>query len=202
VAKKNILAINTTLETCTVIIAKNSTILAKDEVIASKGHSEILLPLISKSLKSSNLDITQIDGFAVCTGPGNYTSLRIAISTIRGLSLSCNKPVVGISLFEILMTNHYKGLVIIKGPMEKIYVQEFSNNFLVGVPKLKSVADIKKNNKFLEHAIIGYDAIRIADELGCLDSLEVTKISPDRFILLSLERFSYDNPRPAPIYIK
>ena len=46
-----------------------------------------------------------MDCFAVSTGPGSFTGLRIGISAIKGLSFAENKPCVGVSTLEAIACN-------------------------------------------------------------------------------------------------
>ncbi len=52
---------------------------------------------IDDLLKKHNLSFTDIDTFAVGTGPGIYSNLRISLSTANGLALPDKKKVYGIS---------------------------------------------------------------------------------------------------------
>lgn len=56
-----------------------------------------LLNNLDKFLMEQNIKIIDFDAFAVCNGPGGYTSLRVAIATIKGIASSLNKQVQGIS---------------------------------------------------------------------------------------------------------
>ena len=91
-----------------------------DKVICSEfinsglTHSQTLLPMIDKMLKEANVDIKDIDAFAITNGPGSFTGLRIGISTIRAFAQAMNKPVVAVNTLEALAYNMqgYKGAII------------------------------------------------------------------------------------------
>jgi tRNA threonylcarbamoyladenosine biosynthesis protein TsaB len=46
--------------------------------------------------------VADCDGFAVTTGPGSFTGLRIGISTVKGLGFATKKPVAGVSTLDAL----------------------------------------------------------------------------------------------------
>ena len=68
-------------------------------------HAEWLLPSIDAMLKSSGMTVRDIDRFAVATGPGSFTGLRIGVSVIKGLAWSLGKPVCGVSTLKALALN-------------------------------------------------------------------------------------------------
>ena len=199
---KHLLAINTVIGSCSVAISKGITLLTQKKVVADKGYSEIMMPLIEEALSEVQLTIDNLDGFLVCTGPGNYTSLRIAISTARGLSLACSKPACGISLFELLAGGMDQKLVLIKGPQEKIYLQKFSNGIAVAPPQLMTLNEIQATKDFFDFNTVGYQAKKVGEFLNSKESLELNDISFETFVALGLARLNNTSPRPAPIYIK
>ena len=70
-----------------------------------RTHAGRLLPGIQHLLRETRLKIEQIDGFAVTTGPGSFTGLRIALTTAKTLSLVTKKPLVGIPTLDVLVEN-------------------------------------------------------------------------------------------------
>ena len=46
--------------------------------------------------------LKEIDLFAVCKGPGNFTGLRVSIGFLKGIVYPLNKPLVGISSLDAL----------------------------------------------------------------------------------------------------
>ena len=200
--ENHFLAINTSGGSCDVAVSKQNVILNSKKIVADKGYSEIIIPLIDALLKESELNIEKFAGFLVCTGPGNYTSLRVAISTTRGLSLACNKPACGISLFEILSTNKSKVLVLVKGPAEKIYVQSFSYGIQINDPRLLSIKEIKETEEFFGAETVGYQAQEIARLIDSKIFKETADISFERFVTIGLTRLKKKCPRPKPLYIK
>lgn len=64
-------------------------------------HSVELTPAVESLFKRSNITGKDLDVLAVATGPGSFTSLRIGMAFIKGLSLALNLPVIGIPTLEI-----------------------------------------------------------------------------------------------------
>jgi tRNA threonylcarbamoyladenosine biosynthesis protein TsaB len=82
-----------------------------DQVVAEctfhreETHSTRLIPSIQALLRDAKLSLKEIDGLAVSLGPGSFTGLRVGISTIKGLALADEKPVVGIPTLDVLAYN-------------------------------------------------------------------------------------------------
>jgi tRNA threonylcarbamoyladenosine biosynthesis protein TsaB len=67
-----------------------------------KGMAERLVALVGAALANADCTLSAIDRIAVTTGPGGFTSLRIALAAAQGLSLSQSIPLVGVSTLKVL----------------------------------------------------------------------------------------------------
>lgn len=68
--------------------------------IASRNHTVTLLPLVDQVLKKANLTIDDIDGIAATNRPGLLGSLLVGMVTAKTLSLSLQKPWIGVHHIE------------------------------------------------------------------------------------------------------
>ena len=102
-----ILAIDTSSQSCSVCLCDNENLLSEITIVPGRTHSRHLMEIIDYVLKSASSDLKDVHGFAVTKGPGSFTGLRIGISTIKGLGLALNKPVVGISTLLALAAPFY-----------------------------------------------------------------------------------------------
>jgi len=100
-----ILAIDTSTVSGGIALLEDEQLIAELTTCTQKTHAERLLPLIKTLLGGINTKIEDIDGFALTTGPGSFTGLRIGLATIKGLAWSLHKPVVGVSTLESLAMN-------------------------------------------------------------------------------------------------
>ena len=100
-----ILAIDTSTPSGSIALLEDDQLIAESTTCIQKTHAERLLPSIKTLLDNIGIKPEDIDGFALTTGPGSFTGLRIGLSTIKGLSWSLNKPVVGVSTLEALAMN-------------------------------------------------------------------------------------------------
>lgn len=70
-------------------------------------HSENLIPLVDRLLKSEKLSLKQINAFAIDRGPGSFTGLRIGFSLLKGFLAVQKKPCYGAMSLD-MMTAHVR----------------------------------------------------------------------------------------------
>lgn len=94
-----ILALDTALgaASAAIVDAASNRVLAQESLAMERGHSEALMPMVARVLAASGIGFAEIDRFAVTTGPGSFTGLRIGIAAARGFALVHGKPAVGVS---------------------------------------------------------------------------------------------------------
>jgi tRNA threonylcarbamoyladenosine biosynthesis protein TsaB len=94
------------IETCT--LAGSLALVRGDETLASSSgdpgssHSNTLLKEIDQLLASTNIQLRDVDLFAVAVGPGSFTGLRIGIATVKALAATLHKPVAAIPTLEAI----------------------------------------------------------------------------------------------------
>lgn len=99
------LGIDTSTKNLIIVIFRDEDILYERNIEVGQGLSEVLLSEISLSLKSANIGIDELKGFAVGIGPGSFTGMRIGLSAVKAFCLALSKPVVGIPSLDILADN-------------------------------------------------------------------------------------------------
>ena len=66
------------------------------------AFSAQLIPQISALLVKQSLSKHQIDGFAVVSGPGSFTGLRVGLAAIKASAEVLQKPIAAVSLLEVV----------------------------------------------------------------------------------------------------
>jgi len=67
-----------------------------------REHTVLLLDEIDHQLKRSRASIADLGAVAIATGPGRFNALRVGMSVAKGLALSLEIPIVGISTLEAI----------------------------------------------------------------------------------------------------
>ena len=101
-----ILGLDTTGAACACALVDEGKILSQKSEIIGRGHAERLAPMVGEVLADAQIDISEIDQIAVCTGPGSFTGLRVALAFAKGLALPRGIPVIGISALEVHAARH------------------------------------------------------------------------------------------------
>ena len=91
-----ILSIETATRAGSLTITRGSELLASYVGDARTSHSTNLLEEIERMMKETRVALDDIDAFAVATGPGSFTGLRIGLATVKSFAATLNRPCVGI----------------------------------------------------------------------------------------------------------
>ena len=69
---------------------------------AIPGHAETVLDRMKHVLACGGHTLQDVDLFVFGRGPGTFTGVRIGLSTVKGIALACEKPIIGVSSLEAL----------------------------------------------------------------------------------------------------
>ncbi|PYX35242.1 MAG: tRNA (adenosine(37)-N6)-threonylcarbamoyltransferase complex dimerization subunit type 1 TsaB [Acidobacteria bacterium] len=95
--------------------ARHSSELNILDIVPLEGgtFSAQLVPQIAASLAKHELTKADIGAFAVASGPGSFTGLRVGLAVIKALAEILQKPIVAVSLLEaVARSGQARGRVI------------------------------------------------------------------------------------------
>jgi tRNA threonylcarbamoyladenosine biosynthesis protein TsaB len=105
-----ILALDTTTSSGSCALARDGRVVSEQVNDAPNAHAEHLPGDLMSLLDGAGVALPDVDVFAVATGPGSFTGLRIGIATMQGLAFAERKPLVGVSGFAALVRIAQAGL--------------------------------------------------------------------------------------------
>ena len=97
-----VLALDTTTRQGSAALVRDGGVLATYAGDAAIAHGARLPGDLIRLLDAHSLRIADVDLFAVASGPGSFTGLRIGIATMQGLALANGKPLAGISALDAI----------------------------------------------------------------------------------------------------
>lgn len=82
--------------------------------LASRSHTERILPVIQTALEEANCSLDELDAIAVTIKPGLIGSLLVGVTAAKALALSTHKPLIGVHHIEA----HLYANVFEHGPLK------------------------------------------------------------------------------------
>ena len=144
----------------------------------NRGQAERLMSSLNELLERSSLNWSDVGKIGVCTGPGNFTGIRISVSAARGLALGLKIPAIGVTSFETTLYGYGdENLALL--PANKGFYYVGSN---------------PKNAKFMS-----------ADEIDVKNDKYIRKSKPEvhlKSLALLTQEKETEVSRPSPCYIK
>jgi tRNA threonylcarbamoyladenosine biosynthesis protein TsaB len=97
-----VVALDTTTREGSAALVDGDRIVAERRGDASRTHAERLPGEILALVESEGLRLKDVDLFAVASGPGSFTGLRVGIATVQGLAFVECRRVVAVSALDAL----------------------------------------------------------------------------------------------------
>ncbi len=107
--------IDSATETASVCISLNGLTLALIKNEHQKEHASFIHIAIAELLKKTGYKLTDIEAFAVTSGPGSYTGLRVGMAAAKGFCYALSKPLIAVNTLEVMT----KAAIDTRGKAEK-----------------------------------------------------------------------------------
>ena len=91
----------------------------------TRGQAERLMPMVEEVLAEAGATLKDLTAIAVCTGPGNFTGIRIAVALSRGLSFSLGLPAVGVGALEAAAFGTHGSVTVAREGRGQFITQSF-----------------------------------------------------------------------------
>ena len=97
-----VLALDTTSRDGSVALIRDGAVVLARPGDASVSHAERIPADLRAILADAGLSLGDVDVFAVATGPGGFTGLRIGLAAVQGLALALDRPTAGVPSLDAL----------------------------------------------------------------------------------------------------
>jgi tRNA threonylcarbamoyladenosine biosynthesis protein TsaB len=97
-----ILALDTSSAAGSAAVVRDGVVIVERAGDGARTHGERLPRELMALLDDARVDVHDIERFAVATGPGSFTGLRVGIATMQGLALAQGRLVAPVSTFAAL----------------------------------------------------------------------------------------------------
>jgi tRNA threonylcarbamoyladenosine biosynthesis protein TsaB len=119
-------------------------LLAADAFEGRYRHSQELLPAVQRLLAAAGLDLRDLAGVIVGTGPGAFTGLRVGLATAKTLAHELGVPVVGIATSDALLADAagVGSAWLPSGPRDRLRIRRGAGPEVVHGPADEGPADL------------------------------------------------------------
>lgn len=184
-----ILALDTTAAHCAAALVSGDRALAARTELMDRGQAERLMPLAEALLAEAGAGWGDLDAVAVCTGPGNFTGIRIAVAAARGIALGLGRPAIGVTRLEALAEGVAGGcLVTLDAGRGAAWVQAFRDGAALGPAEMAQAARLPE---------IAPDLPRVGWAAGADQ-----RADPAAIARIARGRIGRAGPPPAPLYLR
>jgi tRNA threonylcarbamoyladenosine biosynthesis protein TsaB len=94
------------LDTCdsngSVAVLRDETVLHVAAHDSDEDYSSWLLPAVERTLKNARIALKNLDFFAVASGPGSFTGVRVGLTTVKAWAEVYGRPIAAVSRLEAL----------------------------------------------------------------------------------------------------
>ena len=98
----NLLAIDTARSEGSLALLRTGSPIATMPLGAGPRYGEVLFGEIDRLLSACSLRLGDVDAFAVATGPGSFTGIRVGLAAAKALAEANGRPLVGVSSLRAL----------------------------------------------------------------------------------------------------
>lgn len=154
-----VLGLDTTGTDCSVSLVDDAVVRGHISRNIGRGHAEVLAGMVAEVFEQANLKPADVDRLAVCTGPGSFTGLRVALSFAKGFALPRGLPIVGIDALAVAASMHEpEGTEFISTFRDirrgEVFYGEFSNGFPIIPVRAMPREEMERLNNLVQFDLI------------------------------------------------
>ena len=136
-----ICSVDSSATPASVCLLEDDRIIAEYYLNTGFTHSQTLMAMLESVLKISGKSADAIDLYAVNSGPGSFTGVRIGVSAVKGMAYALEKPCVEVSTLESMAYNLLGSHTIVCACMDARRRQVYQGLFRVDGDKIERLCD-------------------------------------------------------------
>jgi len=193
-----ILGLDTSAAQCAAALVSGGQVIARRVEAMEKDQAERLFPMLEEMLAGAGVDWAGLAAVGVCTGPGNFTGLRLSVAAARGIALARGIPAIGVSLFEALAEGG-TALVTLDARGGHLFAQRVCDGRAEGTARVLGIDELAPAPGT---TCLGHRAVEVAARVGGVAGSETVRADPVAVARLAAARLRAPGPRPAPLYLR
>lgn len=95
-------SLDTSSPSGSVAVLRETIVLGVVSTWTDEDYSSRMFRHVEWLLKELNLDLGRFDAFAVASGPGSFTGLRVGLAAVKGWAEVYNRPIVAVGVLEAI----------------------------------------------------------------------------------------------------
>jgi tRNA threonylcarbamoyl adenosine modification protein YeaZ len=97
-----LLSLDTSSPTGSVAVLRDENVLGLVSTCTGEDYSSRMFRHVEWLLKELSLDLRRFDAFAVSSGPGSFTGLRVGLAAVKGWAEVYDRPILAVSALEAI----------------------------------------------------------------------------------------------------
>lgn len=135
------LSVDSSAAPASVCLCEDGKIIADYYLNTGFTHSQTLMAMTESVLKISGKSAADIDVYAVNSGPGSFTGVRIGVSAVKGMAYAADKPCVEVSTLESMAYNFLGSHAVICACMDARRSQVYNALFRMDGEKIERISE-------------------------------------------------------------
>lgn len=136
------LSLDTSYRYLTLVLAKNSKVIASVSYEAWQKQSEFTMAELEKLFKQAQLTLSDVERIGVTIGPGSYTGIRIALTIAKVIATQLHIPLVTISSLQLLASAKGECYTITDARAERAFVGHYTDSVAIEPDQIMPLSEL------------------------------------------------------------
>jgi len=189
------LALDISLNDLIIVYGDHKKLYYKTSIPLIRDRAGLMFTQLEQMINELKIDLASLDTLFSSIGPGNFNGIRISLSLVKGLAISNNTKLAGLSSLELLSRsfvnkNNKNICSFIKSSPDFYYLEIYNNLYnSLSTPKLINTKEkIKLPFSDSEIIFVGNDAKKLSKELKFnVETITLTSPTPESLYSLVID---------------